>query len=105
MEKKEIFFTKRAALVALFCLVTFVCFSQEPPGIKEFGDATREVEKDSQELTKLIAPLGAIFGIIGGIRVYNNCQSGKHHVDAQEMGWLFAMIFLQLVAVVIGALF
>lgn len=105
MEKREIFFTRRATLVALLCLVAFVCFSQTPPGIKEFGEATREVERNYKALTRLIAPIGAIFGLVGGIRVYNNWQCGKHHIDAQVMGWLGACIFSQLIAVIIAALY
>lgn len=104
MEKKEIFFI-RAALVAFFCLGVFVCFSQTPPGIKEFGEATREIKRNYNALTKLIPPIGAVFGLVGGVRVYNNWQCGKHHIDAQVMGWLGACIFLQLVAVIIGALY
>lgn len=104
MEKREIFFI-RAALVALFCLAAFVCFSQTPPGIKEFGDATREVRKNYNALTKLIPVIGALFGLGGGVRVYNNWQCGKHHIDAQVMGWFSACIFLQLVAVIVGALY
>lgn len=104
MEKKEIFFT-RAALVALFCLVAFVCFSQTPPGIKEFGEATREIRRNYNALTNLIPPIGAVFGLLGGVRVYNNWQCGKHHIDAQVMGWFSACIFLQLVPVIVKALY
>lgn len=104
MEKKEIFFT-RAALVALFCLGAFVCFSQTPPGIKEFQDVTLVIENDYKELTKFIPLIGAIFGLAGGVRVYNNWQCGKHHIDAQVMGWFSACIFLQLVPVIVKALY
>lgn len=104
MEKDKIFFV-RATLVALFCLGAFVCFSQTPPGIRELGEATREVERNYRAITRLIAPIGVVFGLVGALRVYNNWQCGRHHIDAQVIGWFSSCIFLQLVAVIIGALF
>lgn len=101
---KRIYFI-RAALIALFYLVKLSVYAQEPPGIQEFGDATRMVKDDYHAMTYVVAAVGAIFGLVGGVRIYNNWQSGKHHIDAQVMGWLGAFIFLQLIAVIIGALY
>ncbi|QJD98561.1 DUF4134 domain-containing protein (plasmid) [Mucilaginibacter robiniae] len=101
---KKIYFIRAAILTALFyCLVFQV--NAQPPGIQEFGDATRMVKSQYHALTYTASILGAIFGLVGGLRVYNNWQSGKHHIDAQVMGWLGAFIFLQLIAVIMGAMY
>ncbi|WP_121812964.1 DUF4134 family protein [Mucilaginibacter kameinonensis] len=102
---KKIHFIRAATLTALFCCLTISLLAQEPPGIQEFGDATRMVKSQYHALTATASILGAIFGLVGGLRVYNNWQSGKHHIDAQVMGWLGAFIFLQLIAVIIGGIY
>nr|WP_181718659.1 DUF4134 domain-containing protein [Pedobacter sp.]QJS06238.1 plasmid transfer protein, TraE family [Pedobacter sp.] len=94
----------RAALTALFCCLNFSIYAQAP-GIQEFGDATRMVKGQYTAMTYVVSTLGAIFGLVGGIRIYNNWQSGKHNIDAQVMGWFGAFLFLQLIAVFIKALY
>ncbi|MEN0053595.1 MAG: DUF4134 family protein [Mucilaginibacter sp.] len=101
---KKIYFI-RAALTALFCFLILQSQAQGPPGLEEFGDATRMVKSQYHALTYTASILGAIFGLVGGLRVYNNWQSGKHHIDAQVMGWLGAFIFLQLIAVIMGGIY
>lgn len=101
---KKIYYIRAAILTALFYCLTFRSYAQAP-GIQEFGDATRMVKSQYHALTYTASILGAIFGLVGGLRVYNNWQSGKHHIDAQVMGWLGAFIFLQLIAVIMGAMY
>ena len=101
---KKIHYIRAATLTALFYCLISPSFGQVP-GIQEFGDATRMVRNQYHALTYTASILGAIFGLVGGLRIYNNWQSGKHHIDAQVMGWLGAFIFLQLIAVIIGAMY
>ncbi|RYX87858.1 DUF4134 domain-containing protein [bacterium] len=101
---KKIHYIRAAILTALFYCFIFSSYAQVP-GIEEFGDATRMVKNQYHALTYTASLLGAIFGFVGGLRVYNNWQSGKHHIDAEVMGWLGAFIFLQLIAIIIGAMY
>ncbi|WP_225554504.1 DUF4134 family protein [Sphingobacterium bovistauri] len=76
------------------------------PGINDFYSATREVHRWYFSFSDLILVIGAIAGILGGLRVFTNWQSGKHHhIDAQVMGWFFSCLFLTLIGVFLRALY
>lgn len=94
---KVVFFT------AFFCALCFSAFAQ--PGLQEIGDATREVKRSYNSLVNLCYAVGAITGLVGGARVYSNWNTGKHHIDAQVVGWFLSCIFFQLVAILISALY
>lgn len=75
------------------------------PGISEFYSATNEVEGWYFSMSDLVLVIGAVAGILGGLRVYSNWQMGKHHIDAQVMGWFFSCLFLSLISAFLRALF
>ena len=75
------------------------------PGIAEFYSAAGEVRRWYFSFSDLAMALGAICGILGGLRVYANWQSGEHHIDRQVMGWFFSCLFLLLSGVFLKALF
>ncbi|HAE65784.1 MAG TPA: plasmid transfer protein, partial [Sphingobacterium sp.] len=50
--------------------------------------------------------LGAICGLLGGVRIFYNWQSGKdHHIDAQVMAWFLSCLFLSLLSASLKALY
>jgi hypothetical protein len=53
----------------------------------------------------LIMIVGAIVGIIGGIRVYIKWNSGDQDVQKAIMGWFGSCIFLVVVGIIIRAFF
>ena len=94
---------KVVIITAFFCALCLSAFSQ--PGLQEIGDATREVKRSYNSLVNLCYAVGAITGLIGGVRVYSNWNTGQHHIDAQVVGWFLSCIFFEIVAVMIGALY
>lgn len=92
------------AIAVLLFVLPRTAFPQ--PGINEFYSATGEMHRWYFSLSDLVLVIGAISGIFGGLRIYANWQSGKHHhIDAQVMGWLFSCLFLTLVHVFLKALY
>ncbi|ARS41942.1 plasmid transfer protein [Sphingobacteriaceae bacterium GW460-11-11-14-LB5] len=80
-------------------------FGYGQPGISDFYQASSEVRHWYFALSDLVLVLGAIAGLIGGLRVYTNWQSGRHHIDAQVMAWFFSCLFLALVGTFLKGLF
>ena len=100
------FFLRTAVAVLFFGMLLslpFPLFGQ--PGIAEFYSAGNEVHRWYFSLSDLVLVLAAIAGMLGGLRVYANWQSGSRHMDAQVMGWFFSCLFLLLVAGFLSALF
>ena len=102
--KKHIqrFFLKVPATVAIFFLVLPRLMAQSAAGIDQ---ATAEVSSYVDPVSNLIIAIGAVVGLIGGVRVYIKWQSGDQDTQKAIMGWFGACLFLILVGVVIKAFF
>ncbi|WP_431293361.1 DUF4134 family protein [Pedobacter sp. P26] len=85
-------------LFFLWLSLLFPLTGHAQPGISDFYQASSEVRRWYFSLSDLVLVLGAIAGLLGGLRVYTNWQTGKHHIDAQVMAWFFPAYFLPLSA-------
>jgi len=70
------------------------------------------IDAASSELTTYIDPIGnmiliigALVGLIGGVRVYIKWNSGDQDVQKAIMGWFGSCLFLVTVGIVIKAFF
>ena len=88
-------------VTALF-VSAYVSFAQSSAGIDQ---ATAEVGSYVDPVSNLIIAIGAVVGLIGGVRVYIKWQSGDQDTQKAIMGWFGACLFLILVGVVIKAFF
>ncbi|WP_316762023.1 DUF4134 family protein [Pedobacter aquatilis] len=100
---KVLMLLRKVAAVTFFLCMSISVKAQ--PGISEFYSASAEVHRWYFSLSDLVLAIGAIAGILGGLRVYANWQMGKHHIDAQVMGWFFSCLFLSVMGVFLRGLF
>ena len=96
------FFQKGSAIFALLVFTASQILAQSSTGIDQ---ATAEVSSYVDPVSNLIIAIGAVVGLIGGVRVYIKWQSGDQDTQKAIMGWFGACLFLILVGVVIKSFF
>lgn len=95
-------FKKGTAVTATLVFSVSRIMAQSSAGIDQ---ATAEVSSFVDPVSNLIIAIGAVVGLIGGVRVYIKWQSGDQDTQKAIMGWFGACLFLILVGVVIKAFF
>jgi hypothetical protein len=95
-------FQRLGALMFLAYLSVSYVLAQSSSGIDQ---ATTEINSYVDPVSNLIIAIGAVVGLIGGVRVYIKWQSGDQDTQKAIMGWFGACLFLILVGVVIKAFF
>lgn len=99
----------KTATAVFFFALTFPAMAQGPPGINEFYQAEGQMHGIYYSMSDLALVIGAITGIIGGLRVYTNWQIGGHRhrnpIDSQVIGWFSSCLFLILAGIFIKALY
>lgn len=101
-KKVQKVYQRSLALAALFMLGVYNSLAQSSAGIDQ---ATTEVNSYVDPVANLIIAIGAVVGLIGGVRVYIKWQSGDQDTQKAIMGWFGACLFLILVGVVIRSFF
>ncbi|GJM64619.1 DUF4134 domain-containing protein [Persicobacter diffluens] len=67
--------------------------------------ATTELLSYMKSLGDLILAIGAVVGMVGGVRVYTKWNAGDQDVNKAVMGWMGSCLFLVLVGTVIKSFF
>lgn len=77
-----------------------------------FAQGAVGIDAASSELVTYIDPIGnmiliigAIVGLIGGVRVYIKWNSGDQDVQKSIMGWFGSCLFLVTIGIIIKAFF
>lgn len=86
----------------LFIASTSVAIAQGAQGIDA---ASSELITYVDPVANMILILGAIVGLIGGVRVYIKWNSGDQDVQKAIMGWFGSCLFLIIVGIIIKAFF
>ena len=99
--------TKRKYLISAVFVLTAVssAFAQGGNGLAGINDATNRVTSYFDPGTKLIYAIGAVVGLIGGIKVYNKFSSGDPDVSKVAASWFGACIFLIVAATILRSFF
>ena len=92
-------------ILTLMAVVLASAAMAQGNGIKGITDATSMVTSYFAPLTKLIYAVGAVVGLIGGIKVYQKFSSGDPDTSKTAASWFGACIFLVIGGVVLESFF
>jgi hypothetical protein len=96
--KKQILFT---AVLLLNALGLFA----QGNGVAGITEATGMVSSYFDPATKLIYAIGAVVGLIGGVKVYGKFSSGDPDTSKTAASWFGACIFLIVAATILRSFF
>ena len=90
--------------VALAVAVTVSALAQGN-GLAGITEATTMVSSYFEPATKLIYAVGAVIGLIGGVKVYSKFSSGDPDTSKTAASWFGACIFLIVAATILRSFF
>ena len=97
---------KKKVMMMLFLLTaTAIGAYAQGNGIAGINEATKMVTSYFDPGTKLIYAVGAVVGLIGGIKVYNKFSSGDPDTSKTAASWFGACIFLIVAATILRSFF
>ena len=88
----------------MMLLATTGAFAQGN-GISGITEATNMVTSYFDPGTKLIYAIGAVVGLIGGVKVYSKFSSGGPDTSKTAASWFGACIFLIVAATILRSFF
>ena len=100
MERKS----KKIVLTGGALLSAMVTLAQGNGGAG-INEATQMVTSYFDPATKLIYAIGAVVGLIGGVKVYNKFSSGDPDTSKTAASWFGACIFLIVAATILRSFF
>ncbi|WP_436835328.1 DUF4134 domain-containing protein [Bacteroides gallinaceum] len=95
---------KRILFTALSVLVTAGAFAQGE-GLAGINEATSLMTSYFDPATKLCYAIGAVLGLVGGIKTYGKFSSGDPDTSKTAASWFFACIFLIVAATILRSFF
>lgn len=77
----------------------------QAPGLDEFQQAQDQLHSSFFSALDFALVIAAIFGIIGGVRIYYNWQMGEKEITYEVSAWFFAALFMVLTGIFLRAVF
>lgn len=96
---------ERLAMLALALMMTGATAFAQGNGMAGINEATKMVTSYFDPATKLIYAIGAVVGLIGGVKVYNKFSSGDPDTSKTAASWFGACIFLIVAATILRSFF
>ena len=96
---------KKKITMLLLMAITAVGAYAQGNGIAGINEATKMVTSYFDPGTKLIYAVGAVVGLIGGIKVYNKFSSGDPDTSKTAASCFGACIFLIVAATILRSFF
>ena len=97
--------TKRDFLIASVLLLSISSAFAQGNGLSGINQATNTVTSYFDPATKLIYAIGAVVGLIGGVKVYSKFSSGDPDTSKTAASWFGACIFLIVAATILRSFF
>ncbi|MCD8282564.1 MAG: DUF4134 domain-containing protein [Prevotella sp.] len=96
---------QRVILSAVLLAVAAVPVFGQGNGLSGINDATSMVTSYFEPGVKLIYAIGAVVGLIGGVKVYSKFSSGDPDTSKTAASWFGACIFLIVAATILSSFF
>ena len=96
---------KRLFIAATLLVAATTSALAQGNGLAGITDATTMVTSYFDPGTKLIFAVGAVMGLVGGIKVYNKFSSGDPDTSKTAAAWFGACIFLIVAATILRSFF
>ena len=95
----------QAAMLLVMALTTGIRAHAAGNGLSGINEATSMVTSYFDPGTKLVYAIGAVVGLIGGIKVYSKWSSGDPDTSKTAASWFGACIFLIVAATILRSFF
>lgn len=96
---------RKKVLLATMSILAGYCTFAQGNGTAGINEATQMVTSYFDPATQLIYAIGAVVGLIGGVKVYNKFSSGDPDTSKTAASWFGACIFLIVAATVLRSFF
>lgn len=96
---------QRKVLLAAVAMLSGIGAFAQGNGSAGINEATQMVTSYFDPATQLIYAIGAVVGLIGGVKVYNKFSSGDPDTSKTAASWFGACIFLIVAATILRSFF
>ena len=96
---------RKKALMAVGAMLSGIGAFAQGNGTAGINEATQMVTSYFDPATQLIYAIGAVVGLIGGVKVYNKFSSGDPDTSKTAASWFGVCIFLIVAATVLRSFF
>ncbi len=96
---------RKKILPAAVVLLSSLKLSAQGNGTAGITEATQMVTSYFDPATKLIYAIGAVVGLIGGVKVYSKFSAGDPDTSKTAASWFGACIFLIVAATILRSFF
>lgn len=96
---------QRKILLMATVMLSAITASAQGNGNAGIQEATQMVTSYFDPATQLIYAIGAVVGLIGGVKVYNKFSSGDPDTSKTAASWFGACIFLIVAATILRSFF
>lgn len=96
---------RKRILFSVMCAFVAVSVFAQGQGLAGINEATSMMTSYFDPATKLCYAIGAVLGLVGGIKTYSKFSSGDPDTSKTAASWFFACIFLIVAATILRSFF